>query len=190
MAEQRYFDYEVFDNRSNKVGTVEAVWLDDATNRPEFLGVKTGWILGKIHVVPITGATIDEATRRVNLQWDEQRVKDAPSFDVDERITPEQEQRIYSHFGVSPSLPGLGGMAGAGIGSSGMGGGVGSGMGRPGTSPGVGTSGTSGTLGSEGREGGTTRILRHERHSVHLEPAQRRGSLEEERERERQRRGY
>ena len=47
----RYIGYDVVDRNGNKIGTLECLWQDH-TGEPAFVGVRTGWFMGKTHVVP------------------------------------------------------------------------------------------------------------------------------------------
>src|SRR5205823_2839996 len=56
---QQYIDHAVLDRNGDKIGTLECLWSDH-TGQPAFLGVKTGWLLGKTHVVPAQRAEVNE----------------------------------------------------------------------------------------------------------------------------------
>src|ERR671917_627944 len=43
---------------------------------------------------------VDENDRRIDVSVDKATAKDGPSFDDDEDITPEYEERVYSHYGL------------------------------------------------------------------------------------------
>ena len=47
QAPEQLFGREVTDSSGNKIGSVDGVWVDDATDKLEFVGVKTGWLGGK-----------------------------------------------------------------------------------------------------------------------------------------------
>ena len=71
------FGYDAIDVSGNKVGPVDSVWVD-ATGELEFVGVKTGWLMVKIHVLPTANARIENHTVRV--PYSEDQIKDFPSF--------------------------------------------------------------------------------------------------------------
>lgn len=106
----RLFGYDVVDSTGGKIGTVDNVWVDDATGKLEFLGVKTGWLFGKSHVVPAEQAQIGGG--QVSVPYPESQIKDAPSFPFDAQLTPDDETQIYSYYGMqrstAPSPTGLG----------------------------------------------------------------------------------
>ncbi len=112
----RLFDCEVVDAEGNKVGSVENLWLDPATDQPEFVAVKTGMLLGKTHLVPVAEAQIDEANRQLRVPYSQDQIKNAPHFADDADLSEEDEQGIYSHYGLrrseAPSPTGLASGAG------------------------------------------------------------------------------
>jgi uncharacterized protein (TIGR02271 family) len=105
----QFFGYEVIDSSGNKIGSVDNVWVDDATNALEFIGVKTGWLMGKTHVIPTADAQVDNGT--ITVPYGQDQVKDAPSFGGNDELSPEDENQIYSYYGLdrstAPSPTGL-----------------------------------------------------------------------------------
>jgi len=103
------FDEDVFDSSGNKIGSVDGVWIDDATNELEFISVKTGWLLGKSHIIPAQSAQFSADS--IQVPYSEDQIKDAPSYSADEEISPDEEQEIYSFYGLdrstAPSPSGL-----------------------------------------------------------------------------------
>ncbi len=83
------------------VGTVDGVWVDDATNQPEFIGVKTGWLAGKTHLIPLENAQFSGDS--VQVPYGQDQIKDAPSFDTDAELSPSDEETIYSYYGLHRS---------------------------------------------------------------------------------------
>lgn len=98
------YDYDVIDANGRRIGPLTGFWVDDATNKPEFASVKTGWLLGKNHVIPVRDAQIDHGSRRILLPYDERLIRDAPGFAVDQDLAPEEEERVYQHYGLERSL--------------------------------------------------------------------------------------
>jgi hypothetical protein len=97
---ERMVDYEVQDEANNKIGTVHNLWVDD-NGQPTFLGVKTGWIFGKNHVVPVHTASANDQQKIVRVPFTEQQIKDAPAFDANNDLSDADEQTIYSYYGIS-----------------------------------------------------------------------------------------
>ena len=94
----------VIDRDNDRIGTVESVW-HDADGQPSFLAVKTGWLgMGRAHLVPAEAAEWAPKGRRIRLPFDDDVVKDAPSFASEEDLDDAGEMRIYDYwrrFGLS-----------------------------------------------------------------------------------------
>jgi uncharacterized protein (TIGR02271 family) len=85
------------DSRGNKIGKIDEIYLDRQSGEPEWATVSTGLLGTKTTFVPIEGAA--EAGDDVRLSVTKDQVKDAPNVDVDEDLSPEEEQRLYRHYG-------------------------------------------------------------------------------------------
>jgi uncharacterized protein (TIGR02271 family) len=99
----------VFDSQHEKIGSVSEIFLDDATQQPEWVGIGTGGLFGsKSHLVPVQGATIEGDGLMVPYSKDQ--VKKTPDISGDE-VTQEQERQLYSSYGLEyserPSPSGL-----------------------------------------------------------------------------------
>ncbi|RII13981.1 PRC-barrel domain protein [Streptomyces sp. YIM 130001] len=114
-----------YDREGDKIGSVERVFLDDDTGRPEWATVKTGLFGMKETFVPLAGAS--RKGDALNVPHSKETVKDAPRVDADQHLEPRQEQELYTHYGVTPPAgtqraPGQGtGRTGQGIGQTGQG---------------------------------------------------------------------
>jgi hypothetical protein len=97
--EEKYEDYKVYDNQGEKVGKVDDLFVDE-TDREEYIGVKMGFLGLKSTLIPMDIVRVNEGERRIEVSESKEHVKDAPSFDDDEDITPDYEDRIRSHFGL------------------------------------------------------------------------------------------
>jgi uncharacterized protein (TIGR02271 family) len=102
----RLIDYDVQDQNNNKIGTVQNVWTDQS-NQPRFLGVKTGWIFGKNHVVPVHTSTMNDNQRTIRVPFTEDKVKEAPTFDPDYDLSDADEERIYMYYGLQRPREGM-----------------------------------------------------------------------------------
>ncbi len=83
----------------NKIGTIDQLYADKDTGEPTFATVNTGMFGSKTSFVPIQGANLTGSD--VTVPYDKDLVKSAPNIDPDGEITPEEEQRLYSHYGMS-----------------------------------------------------------------------------------------
>lgn len=88
-----------YDRDGAKVGSVEQVFLDDGTGKPEWVTVKTGMFGMKETFVPLAGAGHDG--EGLHLAYAKDTVKDAPRVDADEHLDAAEERELYAHYGVT-----------------------------------------------------------------------------------------
>ena len=91
---------KVIDVEGDKIGELEAVYVDTATDQPAFVTVKVGMI-GRHRLVfaPVVGATVSPSAVRV--QYDKKLVTDAPSIDTDGELPAADEPKLYAHYGLA-----------------------------------------------------------------------------------------
>jgi sporulation protein YlmC with PRC-barrel domain len=97
--EEKYEDYKVYDNQGERIGKVDDLFVDE-TDREEYIGVKMGIFGLKSTLIPMDIVRVNESERTIEVSESKDHVKDAPSFDDDEDITSDYENRIRSHFGL------------------------------------------------------------------------------------------
>lgn len=81
-----------------KIGEISDIYLDNATDAPEWLGVTRGLFGTKVSFVPIAGAS--ETEDHVVVPYTKDDVKDAPKVDADGALSEEQERRLYEHYAL------------------------------------------------------------------------------------------
>ena len=82
----------------DKLGTVEEIYFDQETDRPEWALVNTGMFAGKSSFMPLEGATSDG--EQVTAPYTKDQVKDAPKIDPDGALSQPEDAEIYRHYGV------------------------------------------------------------------------------------------
>ena len=92
-------DGNVVSTDGNKIGGIGQVYLDDNTGQPNWVTVKTGLFGTSESFVPLDGASLRGGDIVVN--YDKATVKDAPRVDADGSITPQEEETLYSYYGLS-----------------------------------------------------------------------------------------
>src|SRR5215207_10230182 len=97
--EDQYAGYEVYDRNGEKVGKVDDLFVDE-NDQPEYMGVKMGLLGLKSTLIPWEMVRVNAKRQLIEVSESKDRIKDAPTFSDDEEITPELEQRVYSHFGL------------------------------------------------------------------------------------------
>jgi uncharacterized protein (TIGR02271 family) len=90
---------DVIDSDGEKIGTLEEVYLDTGSGRPEWAAVKTGLFGMKQSFVPLRDA--NPVRGAVAVPYSKDQVKDAPSIDPDGDLSPEEEHRLYTHYGLA-----------------------------------------------------------------------------------------
>ena len=120
----------------DRIGRIGQLYLDDATEQPEWITVSTGLFGTKESFVPLADAQVDGD--RVLVPYSKEQVRGAPRVDAEEgHLSEHEEAELYRHYGLPETGPfGVAGEAGA------------AGPGAPGYA-----AGTSGTLDDPGQAG-------------------------------------
>jgi hypothetical protein len=91
--------HNVVDSTGSKIGSLEAVYFDTATEEPTFATVKVGMVgRHRLVFVPLFEARVSPDHIRVRAE--KKLVKDAPSIDTDGELTAAEEPRIFEHYGL------------------------------------------------------------------------------------------
>jgi uncharacterized protein (TIGR02271 family) len=85
----------------DKIGTIEEIYMDSETGKPEWLAVKTGLFGMKLSFIPIAEAS--DAGGEVRVPYDKAHVKDAPAVEPDGELSQEEEASLYRHYGLDYS---------------------------------------------------------------------------------------
>ena len=86
------------DRDGGRIGTIDAIYLDDQTGQPEWALVTTGLFGAKSSFVPLAQAT--QTGEEVRVPYDKQLVKDAPRVDVDQHLSEAEERQLWRHYGL------------------------------------------------------------------------------------------
>jgi hypothetical protein len=98
---------KVIDPDGGKIGDLEAIYVDTATDEPAFATVRIGMIgRHRLVFVPLTDATVSPSAVRV--RYDKKLVTEAPSIDMDGELSAAEEPKVFAHY----SLPYQTGTAG------------------------------------------------------------------------------
>ena len=89
------------DPAGDKLGTIDAVYLDDETGQPEWATVTSGLFTAKTAFVPLAQA---QATGdSVQVPYDKDQVKSAPTLAADGNLSQDEEAELYRHYGLQYS---------------------------------------------------------------------------------------
>lgn len=92
--------HDVVDVRGDKIGSLEAVYFDTATDQPAFVTVQVGMVgRRRLAFVPLAGATV--SPNNVRVQVERKLVKRAPVIGTDGELTAEMEPEVFEHYGLA-----------------------------------------------------------------------------------------
>jgi len=104
VADQKFIqavlESTAFDKNGDKVGKVGQLFVDSNSGEPTFVAVNTGLFGRNSSLVPLAGAKLNNEELHVAHTKDE--ISDAPNIsDTDEGLEPEEEERLYKHYGLT-----------------------------------------------------------------------------------------
>jgi stress response protein YsnF len=93
-----YRNRTLVDRDGEKVGTVDDVYVDQETRKPEWVLVKTGLFGLRTTFVPMSVLETEGDTLRAPYGKDQ--ITRAPNVGDDEHPSPEEEARLFEHYGI------------------------------------------------------------------------------------------
>lgn len=96
---QDLFNATAYDNTGDKLGDVKEIFVDDHTGQPTFVEVGHGLFGLSSSLVPLRGHTFQG--NDLKLAFAKDRIKDAPNLDVNQALTPADQNEIYRHYGLT-----------------------------------------------------------------------------------------
>lgn len=99
--------HDVVDEDSHKIGTLESVYVDTASDQPSFATVTVGVpTRHRLVFVPLAGAAV--GPEYLKVRYPKSLVKDAPSMGTDDVLAAEDEESVFAHYDLEYA-PGAGG---------------------------------------------------------------------------------
>ena len=89
------------DPAGDKLGTIDAIYVDDETGQPEWATVTSGLFSAKTAFVPLAPA--QDTGDSVQVPYDKQQVKNAPAMQADGSLSQDDEAELYRHYGLEYS---------------------------------------------------------------------------------------
>jgi hypothetical protein len=87
----------VIDVDGNKIGELEAIYVETGTDRPSFATVKIGLpTRQRLVFVPLAGSKV--GPRHLRVAHTKKQVKGAPSIDTDGELLATAEEAVYAHY--------------------------------------------------------------------------------------------
>lgn len=81
-----------------KLGSVDAVYYDNATDRPEWVAVRGGLFGNRVALVPLRRA--DYAGDTLRVPFDKVQLRNAPHHDPGRELSAEDESNLYRYYGI------------------------------------------------------------------------------------------
>ena len=93
----------VRDPSGDKIGKLEDLYLDQATDLPAYAGVRTGLFGIHSSLVPLRDAREDGGD--VVVPYEAGLVRSAPNLGPDSALSPEEERALDAHYGIGTQRP-------------------------------------------------------------------------------------
>lgn len=93
---------EVCDVAGERIGTVEDAYTDTEGGYVRYLGVKTGWLGTRRHVIPVDDVHMEfdgDDEPFLSVPYERDQMREGPAMDEADGLTRDDEQRIYGHYG-------------------------------------------------------------------------------------------
>jgi PRC-barrel domain len=88
----------IVDRDGSTVGTISEFYLDRETGYPTWALVTTGFFGSTRTFVPLVHAT--EISDGLQVPYEKSHIKDAPSVDLHDELSPDEEAVLFAHYGV------------------------------------------------------------------------------------------
>ncbi|MFC4065143.1 PRC-barrel domain-containing protein [Actinoplanes subglobosus] len=89
----------VVDPQGDKIGDLEAVYVDTVDDEPAFATVRVGFIgRHRLVFVPLAGATV--SPKAIRVRYDKKLVGNAPGIDLDGELAAADEPAVFAHYGL------------------------------------------------------------------------------------------
>ena len=81
-----------------KLGNVDAVYFDNATDQPEWVAVRSGLFGTRVTLVPLRRA--DYTEDELHVPFDKVQLKNAPYHDPGRELSASEEADLYRYYGI------------------------------------------------------------------------------------------
>ncbi|WP_432559981.1 YsnF/AvaK domain-containing protein [Granulicoccus sp. GXG6511] len=119
---ERIANATAYSPSGDKLGKVGQLYLDDKTNQPSFVSVKTGLLGLSESLVPMQGHSWNGED--LVLPFEKDIVKDAPNVDADRHLSESEQDELFAYYaglqgsdGTGRPRPTAAGTVGAGVGT-------------------------------------------------------------------------
>ena len=106
MPLERLLGLPVVDQRGQRIGALRCLWSDPATDEIKFLGVQTGWLFKRTHLLPAENVALDADANRVRLPYTDLSIKEGPSIPLDAEISEADGDLSHRYYGTGGTFVG------------------------------------------------------------------------------------
>ena len=97
----RYDGYTVVDAEGGKIGTVDTTYVNEGTQK-EYVAVRRG-LAGLLpgtgsSIIPMDICAVDNTSRTIQASTHQDTVKNSPSLNTSQEMTPEYEGQVRSYY--------------------------------------------------------------------------------------------
>jgi sporulation protein YlmC with PRC-barrel domain len=89
---------DVIDQNGHPVGVITDLFVDEATGRPEWAGIRSALFSHRETFVPLSQATAHGM--RVQVPYSQSHIHEAPSVDHRGHLSADEEARLFQHYGL------------------------------------------------------------------------------------------
>jgi len=93
-----------YSSDGGKIGSIGTVYLDNASGEPAWVTVKTGLFGSNESFVPLDQA--EQTGDGIRVPYDKDRVKNAPNIETDRELSEQEEDQLYSYYGLGGGTSG------------------------------------------------------------------------------------
>ncbi|WP_280672643.1 PRC-barrel domain-containing protein [Kitasatospora sp. MAP12-44] len=94
---REWYGHDVVDSKGRRIGTLESIYVDTATDQPSFATVMVGLpTRHRLAFVPVEEAVVGPGYLQV--PYPKSQVKDAPSIETDGVLPAEDEAAVFGHY--------------------------------------------------------------------------------------------
>ncbi len=101
-----WLGHDLVDEKGDKVGEMESIYYDTASDEPSFATVKIGVLSRRLVFVPLQGAKVGPG--HVKVGYRKKLIQDAPAIETDGGLLASEEASVFEHYGL-PYQPGASG---------------------------------------------------------------------------------
>jgi PRC-barrel domain len=90
---------DLIDRDGEKIGKLEDVYVDTASDEPVFVTVKEGFVSKHLTFVPVAGAAASPDGLKMSVT--KAQIKDAPNIEQGAELSHDEEAALYGHYALA-----------------------------------------------------------------------------------------